>query len=676
MEERPQKLRKLQQLRSEVPYVTKSALEGILTWVQKNGPVPLATAKHMREANRATLAAASAYGPVLLEQKVKMQDGSTMSMPFLNFHSFLHAAYKAGGALFDLLKEVTEPLGLCLYSDEVCPGNPLSGATPRKCWVVYCGLVQTKQHLQNERAWVTLCCLRTSIVSKVEAGMSQILKIILKMIFQSEQADVLDMGILLQGPPGCPDGYERKRLKMCLSFVVQDGQAHKQCWSLKGDSGSRFCGLCKNVFSHNEEEEGISEVSKWTCFKNLDLNSCEEIFSSWDRMAARSGNMSAQDFKTWQQASGITFSNEAILADVSLRNILKPTQQYKHDWMHCLMSNGVLSQGVYHMLEEMDAWKEFHGYIAGWKIPSHWQHAGINVVNLFTEKRIAKHRNSEKFNSTASELLTILPIFCYFLQKVCRAMLQAEAQCIRKLALLVELLQATWFTSIDADAIQRCAEESLVLWNQTNWKMIKKHHWLLHLGEAYRKHKIMVACWTMERKHRFVSQIGAAIANTRQLEQSMMEEVTAKELQSLGNGVAFATIEFQLQKPHKLPNKFAATVKHVWPHVSLDMISTSKTAWLKYGASCSQGDVVLLKTNSEASKWDCGKIHLHLSCAGQAIALVSLFSLKQLGEQMEYAVWEDTATKAAAVPLQHVFTPVVYASSGQSVTTLVPLPWR
>ena len=518
MEERPQKLRKLQQLRSEVPYVTKSALEGILTWVQKNGPVPLATAKHMREANRATLAAASAYGPVLLEQKVKMQDGSTMSMPFLNFHSFLHAAYKAGGALFDLLKEVTEPLGLCLYSDEVCPGNPLSGATPRKCWVVYCGLVQTKQHLQNERAWVTLCCLRTSIVSKVEAGMSQILKIILKMIFQSEQADVLDMGILLQGPPGCPDGYERKRLKMCLSFVVQDGQAHKQCWSLKGDSGSRFCGLCKNVFSHNEEEEGISEVSKWTCFKNLDLNSCEEIFSSWDRMAARSGNMSAQDFKTWQQASGITFSNEAILADVSLRNILKPTQQYKHDWMHCLMSNGVLSQGVYHMLEEMDAWKEFHGYIAGWKIPSHWQHAGINVVNLFTEKRIAKHRNSEKFNSTASELLTILPIFCYFLQKVCRAMLQAEAQCIRKLALLVELLQATWFTSIDADAIQRCAEESLVLWNQTNWKMIKKHHWLLHLGEANRKHKIMVACWTMERKHRFVSQIGAAIANTRQLE--------------------------------------------------------------------------------------------------------------------------------------------------------------
>ena len=49
-------------------------------------------------------------------------------------------------------------------------------------------------------------------------------------------------------------------------------------------------------------------------------------------------------------------------------------------------------------------------------------------------------------------------------------------------------------------------------------------------GQAFKTHKVMAACWTMERKHRFVSQIGSAIANTSKLEQSVLEEVATKEL--------------------------------------------------------------------------------------------------------------------------------------------------
>ena len=28
---------------------------------------------------------------------------------------------------------------LCLYSDELCPGNPLAASTNRKCWLLYAG---------------------------------------------------------------------------------------------------------------------------------------------------------------------------------------------------------------------------------------------------------------------------------------------------------------------------------------------------------------------------------------------------------------------------------------------------------------------------------------------------------------------------------------------------------
>lgn len=157
MAEREKKLRKLQDLRAQTPYVSKSALEGILSWAKQNGELPLASSKHMREASRATFAGANAYGPVLVEKEVLMADGSKMSLPFLNLHSFLHAGYSAGGALFELLKDVAGPAGLALYSDEVCPGNALAASTPRKCWVVYAGIVQSHRHLQNEKKLGSLC---------------------------------------------------------------------------------------------------------------------------------------------------------------------------------------------------------------------------------------------------------------------------------------------------------------------------------------------------------------------------------------------------------------------------------------------------------------------------------------------------------------------------------------
>jgi hypothetical protein len=205
--------------------------------------------------------------------------------------------------------------------------------------------------------------------------------------------------------------------------------------------------------------------------------------------------------------------------------------------------------------------------------------------------------------------------------------------------------------------------------------MIKKHHWLLHLGESYRKHKMMVACWTMERKHRFISRIGSAIANARHLEQSGMEEVVAKELHTLGSDTTFAKLEYQLQKPSKLPKKLAGPVKHLWPLVDLQLVTTSKTAWLKHGASCSAGDVVLV-ASAGSSKWACGKIHLHLAFAGQCFALMSLFSLLEVGES--FAIWQDSAGdgEISAVAMRDILTPLVYNSSAGKVTTLIPLPWR
>ena len=106
----------------------------------------------------------------------------------------------------------------------------------------------------------------------------------------------------------------------------------------------------------------------------------------------------------------------------------------------------------------------------------------------------------------------------------------------------------------------------------------------------------------------------------------------------------------------------------------MNMVTTGHTAWLKHGAICCKGDVVLLA--SATSKWSCGEVKVHLSYASTCFTLISLFSLKEIGKGNAFAIWEDDQSQVAAIPLAWVFTPVLHAWSGQRITTLIPLAWR
>ena len=180
MTETQPKRRKINDLRKTAPHVSKAALESVLKYVSKHGMPDTRTAKSMRAANRAVIAEADAYGPLLVHQDLVLQDGGNVKVQFLNFCSFLHYAYKLGGCWYQAINNMLDnnngPLGLCLYSDEVCPGNPLAANPSRKCWIVYAGFKEMGPLLGNENSWITLCVLRSSIVAGIEAGMSQIMK--------------------------------------------------------------------------------------------------------------------------------------------------------------------------------------------------------------------------------------------------------------------------------------------------------------------------------------------------------------------------------------------------------------------------------------------------------------------------------------------------------------------
>ena len=152
---------------------SKSCLESLLKYVEHAGLPEKKSATDMRNANRSLLAQANAYGPLLLHQDLVCLDGSNCKIQFVNLLSFVHYSYKQGGSSYNAFKSLPDEhdnlLGLCLYSDELCPGNPLAASTNRKCLAILAGFKEVGPLLSNEFAWVTICTLRSTVVAGLEA---------------------------------------------------------------------------------------------------------------------------------------------------------------------------------------------------------------------------------------------------------------------------------------------------------------------------------------------------------------------------------------------------------------------------------------------------------------------------------------------------------------------------
>eukprot|EP00438_Fugacium_kawagutii_P025109 Skav213458 [mRNA] locus=scaffold837:805945:808133:- [translate_table: standard] len=662
--ERASKLRRLQNLRQTVPHVTKAALAAILDNVKQHGVPELASAKHMREGNRLVVDQACAYGPLHEQRQFQCLDGSKASIGILNLFSFLHFAFKAGGSLYETMKNWDGPLGVIIYTDELVVGNPLAHS-PRKLWAVYLTFQQYGQQLQNENAWVTMCLVRSSIVQKLDGNLSSLMREILLAVFNHPLCEVLQHGVLLQKPPSSPGSV---KFRMKLAYVIQDGGAHKFFWSIKGDAGSRYCIKCSNVIAGLGEEE-VDPVSAFTKVSDLKLSSSSELLASWDRMEARARSCSQAEFKMWQQATGISWNPFSVVACKELRQVLQPQEQYVHDWMHCLLSNGLLGIALV-VFEAANLWATFPGYLSLWSLPSQW--GGFNLTSLFDNKAIERHKKSGKFVSTASELLSLLPIISHFLSKVCKDQCKVEAQAFMCLAHLVELLQSTWTGLVHWQMMQECAEEALAHWKACSWPMIKKNHWLLHFGQAFRDHGQSLSCFTQERKHKMISRYCRPMQNTQFLEKGLFEEVVNHELSALYESRTFDQ-DLGLVNAKPLPKKLYQLVSQMWSgNLAGEEVLTAQAAKYQnhlWHGTCSKQDVVLAMT---AQGLKCGQVQVFLGIkeSNEAFAIVKVFTLGHDGQT--FATWKEDGDHLLAIPIGNLLASLTFAKDAKGITTLIP----
>ena len=206
----------------------------------------------------------------------------------VNILTLFFAAFNQGGGWANLMMNLisqsppspSNKYGLAIYTDEVVPGNTVSPDNLRKIWVVYASVIQFGPvALSQEASWLTIGCCRSSCISLVRGGIGQLVKEILKKTFQDAHFDVTQAGFVLKSKDG-----EHHRIWLDLQCIVQDGAAHRAMFSVKGDSGTRCCLLCKNVVSRRSglvDEDGATLlVTEFVKASQLDLTTDQDVWKT------------------------------------------------------------------------------------------------------------------------------------------------------------------------------------------------------------------------------------------------------------------------------------------------------------------------------------------------------------------------------------------------------------
>ncbi len=666
---------------SKLPAHSQAALQAIIQLAKKEGLPELSSSNDQRAARVQLVESAHGghLGPLIQEATLAQADGGTMTLPYVNFLVYISKLYSQGGSFTQLLQakhaqnpsSPDKPWGLTLYTDEVIPGNVL-GRAERKAWTIYATLDEFRPQLHHTDLWLTLAIARTSHVQKLDAGIGQLMAVILQSIFCHPYAEP-------QG--GFPLTHETGTIRLYFTWktMVCDGAAHKQVWATKGDSGAKFCLLCGNVRGHRarQTEEPDEAEPEWhwqpTPYDQLHLVSDEDILASYARLHARKATTSAADFSRWQVATGLTYSHHALLLNEPLKAkaILKPVQQFAHDWMHAVLQ-GTAPIVLHHTLKaiapHMKVYEFMEQYLSHFQLPQ--QDNCAHLAALFSSKNEEKHKASQKFGAMASEILAIYPIVRHFLHTVVPVNIATEeiAAFMAQAALIDQLHGGIMYQRTTRTTLLEAVQLACHTFGQAfQVPFIKKWHWLLHLPDELQRFGHLPNCFACERKHKSISQFATKLQKTKDFELHLLTQVVAQEITKLEEPDLFPCHVVLLKPRHAKRAELQALNQFVSESLPAAMVSSC--ARLSTGAQCHCTDLVVF---SMEGQWQLGHVQFHVQFQELFATLVQLWDVAETRFDQQHAICNVTE-QMGLIHTETILFPLVYQMrANQKAHVLLP----
>ena len=328
-------------------------------------------------------------------------------------------------------------------------------------------------------------------------------------------------------------------------------------------------------------------------------------------------------FEEAEIIAGFNHNDNSVL----LGGHVKLASSIMYDWMHVYLVNGLLDIELGLCMRALHehrpalpvSWRALGEYVNQWTFPK----GSPKIDHLFVSASCRNNLKNRVFASSASELLTLVPVLLRFFAVVVLPLGACASEVLSIIACLesVELLHCVRRGIVSAHVLERYmhkhAEAFLSAWGEEHWK--PKHHYSLHLPLQLARFGTLLSCFMHERKHRLVKRYCASRRKTESYELSIMEDISVHALHSI---VDFS-LEVGVTHGHTPSASHIYVLKELFPGEDINAMTLCRDARIQDGKA-SIGDVVYLR---EAGQLVAGEVLLHVRVRAISHSVVSVWQL-------------------------------------------------
>ena len=520
---------------------TKTAIVSISKALHDNGHLDhLVTAKQLRKDIASHSLVQTPYGKVVQS----MSFGPT-SFDYIDPRALMYYLCAISPAFGSIMKEAHDscyphPCHIILYNDAAQTGNPFRHDKGRKFEAFYWAISEWPDWaLHRSMCWATTVLVRCSIVDRVDGGLQAILRRVINLF--RPFAD----GVMLR----CGD----VEFVFTAQFhgLLADLIGHAAISSWKGPNAIRCCQDCANVCNSvrgpapGEIDLTCSDPSQFVRYTD------DELFNVIDTMAAavRAGGVNLQRLQT---SLGFDHDPHGLMADVSLRDMYKPSTHHLRDWMHTFVQDGLCNSEMYGIVTRMATLRPpvtlnmLQTFFSMCSLPK--KHGKVSL------DWIARQRFSHKKRSMASfsgYMLSIIPITYLFLGHYgVDKLLPEEYSSFQMVYYCIAILSSGASNAMQhIEVLASLIENHHELFVKLYSDMVKpKQHHAHHVVDTAKWVGKVLSCFVTERKHKLVKR--TAVHVHRHFEHTCLLDVLNAQCAFMAQSEDIFQEEF-LQNPQR-----------------------------------------------------------------------------------------------------------------------------
>ena len=421
---------------------------------------------------------------------------------------------------------------ICLYADEVSPGNQLRHESTRKIQILHWAFKQGPG-VHVDQLWFTLGLARSDRVNKVKGGMSAFVKAALMLFVE---------------PHDVRAGFQIRindetyiRFANWTTFIA-DENALKEAFDFKGASGIHCCPMCVNIVTESSDlHHWNASLRPSTCINQNEwiLQTNNGVRDNLQFLTSRMGAATKKQWEDLTKTIGWNLNPYGLLGFGLPGELdIQPISMIQFDYMHILIVSGVWNHELGALLPKLKqagfSQADLHEYLQGFKWPKQQGSHAASGKNIFRKQQ------SGHIKCSASEALGVFGVVRLFLSQHMDKFeaIRDEVASYMKLCEVFDVIQACKNNFKSASdlhhAIHGFVTAHLKAWGSELW--LPKHHYLQHLPWMLHNHSKVMSCFVHERKHRVAKRFAENLRFVGDhFDTSILKDVIYCNIQDLGN---------------------------------------------------------------------------------------------------------------------------------------------